>query len=129
MQTTIKVLEENVENEAVEEPPSMLPWRGSAPDINKGFEELPVRPFRSRSISDIARESKELPSTPPQPRVSSDIMRELETASPENLLEWIEQAKAEIKRRDTKCDELKAENQEFRAKNTELMRRLQASLD
>jgi len=107
----------------------MLPWRGSAPDINKGFEELPVGPSRSRSISDIARESKELPSTPPQPRASSDIMRELETASPENLLERIEQAKAEIKRRDTKCDELKAENQELRAKDTELMRRLQASLD
>jgi hypothetical protein len=56
-------------------------------------------------------------------------MRELETASPEDLLEWIEQAKAEIKRRDTKCDELKVENQELWAKNTEPMGRLQASLD
>jgi hypothetical protein len=107
----------------------MLPWRRSAPDINKGFEELPVRFFRSRSISDIVREPNELSSTPPRPRASSDIMRELETASPEDLLERIEQGKAEIKRRDTKCDELKVENQERQAKNTELMGRLQASLD
>ena len=35
-------------------------------------------------------------------------------APPEDLLEWVEQAKAEIKRRDTKCDELKVENQELR---------------
>ena len=107
----------------------MLPRRRSALDINKRFEKLPVRPFRSRSTSDITREFKELPSTLPQPRTSSDIMRELETASPEDLLEWIEQAKAEIKRIDQKCDELKAENQELRAKNTEPMGRLQASLD
>lgn len=56
-------------------------------------------------------------------------MKELEMASPEDLLERIEQAKAEIKRRDTKCDKLKAENQELRAKNTGLIGRLQASLD
>jgi len=107
----------------------MLPRRRSAPDINKGFEELPVRPSRSQSISDITRGFKELPSTPPRPRASSDIMKELEMASPEDLLERIEQAKAEIKRRDTKCDKLKAENQELRAKNTGLIGRLQASLD